>query len=78
MPSTSCTLPFKMKKDMIEAYLLMERSQEEQELLATEMRNALDFWNICAKNLQESVDSMRSRFHPSTAPLDYRFYTLWG
>ena len=61
MPSTSCTLPFKMKKDMIEAYLLMERSQEEQELLVTEMRNALDFWNICAKNLQESVDSMKSK-----------------
>ena len=61
MPSTSCTLPFKMKKDMIEAYLLMERSQEEQELLTTEMRNALDFWNSCAKNLQESVDSMRSK-----------------
>ena len=50
-----------MKKDITEAYLLMQRSREEQQLLTVEMRNALDFWNSCAQSLQEGIDSMRSK-----------------
>ena len=61
MPSTSCTLPFTVKKNIIEAYLLMQRSEEEQQLLTTEIRNAIDFWNGCAVTLQESIDSMKSK-----------------
>ena len=61
IPSTSCRLPFTMKKDITEAYLLMQRSKEEQQLLTVEMRNALDFWNSCAQSLQEGIDSMKSK-----------------
>ena len=50
-----------MKKDITEAYLLMQRSKEEQQLLTVEMRNALDFWNSCAQSLQEGIDSMKSK-----------------
>ena len=59
IPSTSFPLPFTMKKDITEAYFLMQRSKEEQQLV--EMRNALDFWNSCAQSLQEGIDSMRSK-----------------
>ena len=61
IPSTSCLLSFTMKKDITGAYLLMQRSKEEQQLLTVEMRNALDFWNSCAQSLQEGIDSMRSK-----------------
>ena len=50
----SSQIPFSIKQDIIEAYLLNKRSDEELLLLRTEMCNVIEFWQQreeCIKNL---------------------------
>ena len=59
-PYTSSSVPFTVKKNIIEAYLLMKRSKEEQQLLIIEMKTALEFWSGRVESLRERISTANS------------------
>ena len=49
LSGASLSVPLNIKKDITDAYILIQRCDEELQLIKTEMSNALDYWRKCAE-----------------------------
>ena len=60
--SSKHDLPWDVKKDIIQAYLLVKRSQEELSLLAEEKLNILPYWMEQKVFINQQIDTLRHSY----------------
>ena len=54
-------LPWNKQKDIISAYLLVKRSEEELVLLQTEMQNVLAYCTQCKEKISQQINNTRAK-----------------
>ena len=61
----SCQVPWKVRRDIVQAYLLMQRSEEEKQLLKEDMYATLTYWLErieCIAKATKEIGSSADRF----------------